>query len=326
MKPFLNMLIILLAACALQCGKCEPGTWEGADIAASAGGGYADSNYHKGLLQVQSGKKGEARASFERAVSLMPDFGGARLQLGFLNLSEKKYASARTDLARSPELLIGNARQSMKSGIAMFHGGNYIGAIDAWKETGKALRELDESCIALAHAVMGDRKWSAQMTQPALAAGLAALSCCRGIAFLNIGRNRAADRNLQRAIELKGDFHEAYVYRAKIMYETGRTGDAIRDLTRLLRISPGNSAAHFNRGLAFYQRKMYREALEDFNAVVKSHPRDADAYFNRAMANSKLGNGEETLLDIKQAIKLNPRKSEFYNKSETPCPGRNLGL
>ncbi len=324
MKPLYSMLIILLAACALRCGDSGSCNGEATDIFANTGGGYSDNDYREGMLLARSGKKAEARASFDRAIIQRPGFGGAQLQRGLLSLSEKNYPQARAELAKAPELLVGNARQSMMRGIAMFHGGDYIGALDAWKVAGASLRELDGSCIALAHAGIGDRKWSVQMKQPALAAALAALSYCRGIAFLNIGRNRDADRCLQRAIELKNDFSEAYVYRAKIMYETGRTGDAIRDLTRLLRMSPSNPAAHFNRGLAFYQRKMYREALDDFSAVVKLNPRDADAFFNRAMANSKLGNGEETLLDIKQAIKLNPRKSEFYNKSETPCPGREI--
>jgi tetratricopeptide (TPR) repeat protein len=326
MKSAMLITVISLALSAAQCGQSEPGTEAGPDISSGAGGGYADSHYREGLLFARSGKNAEARASFDRAIFISPGFGGARLRRGLLDLAEKKYAGARADLAKAVELLVGNARQSMINGFAMFHGGNYTDAIDAWKVAGTSLRELDESCIAIAHAGLGDRKWSDQMRQPALAAGLAALSYCRGIAFLNIGRSRDADRNLQRAIELKDDFHEAYVYRAKIMYETGRSGDAIRDLTMLLRMRPGNPTAHFNRGVAYYQRKMYREALEDFNFVVKSNPRDADAFFNRAMAHSKLGNGEETLLDIKQAIKLNPRKSEFYNKSETPCPGRGIGF
>ena len=326
MKLIVVTFIIVFTLPALFCGEDEPGRSSEPAAAGKAVTQDPDNVFRQGVALADSGKKEKARASFTRAIQLRPGFAGAHLRRGLVSLSEKKYSAARSDLGKAVVLLHGDVIQGMKRGITNFQGGNYIDAVDSFKTAGAAWNGLGEGYTGL--AVVGHRtgKCAKLIREPGVAVNLAALYFYRGVCLCREGKRKDALRNLQRAIELKSDFREAFFYRAMLLADIGRPGDAIRYLTAILKLNPKNVTAHFNRGLAFYDRKMYREALDDFSAVVKSEPRNADAFFNRAMANSRLGNGEATLLDIKQAIKLNPRKSEFYNKSEAPCPRRDIEL
>ena len=82
------------------------------------------------------------------------------------------------------------------------------------------------------------------------AAGRAALSQLRyGLAAL------------QKAIEIKPDFAEAYSRLGVIYYDSGRLDESAFVLKQALKIQPNFAMAHYNLGCLYIRQEKFKEAI-----------------------------------------------------------------
>jgi tetratricopeptide (TPR) repeat protein len=110
--------------------------------------------------------------------------------------------------------------------------------------------------------------------------------------------------DLDKAIELKPDYAEAYSDRGTIRYTLGETEAALKDYSRALELNPDYSFAYFNRGVIYRELDEVDKALADFNRLIELEPDDAEAYYNRANAYGYKGEKALAIADYNKALEL----------------------
>ncbi len=123
---------------------------------------------------------------------------------------------------------------------------------------------------------------------------------------------------LDQAIELKGDYADAYLERAKRKAEIAGAQEmrsnyreAIADYDIYLQMRPKNALAWVGRGDAYAYLHRDSLALADYNRAIRIDSKNAEAYFGRACI--KMGEEKEAALkDLDKAAQLKPDFAEAY--------------
>jgi len=79
---------------------------------------------------------------------------------------------------------------------------------------------------------------------------------------------------------------------------------AIQMLNRALELKPDYPDAYYNRGLALYYQKRYEEAITDYTSAIQYNPHLKQAWYNRAGTYFTIGKPKEALADAKKAYEL----------------------
>ncbi len=131
-------------------------------------------------------------------------------------------------------------------------------------------------------------------------------------AYSGMGNPDAALPCLNKAIELKRDYVEAYNNRGVAYGKAGLLKEAMRDLDRAIELDPNDAAAYCNRGNLSAAAQRPAEAISDFDRAIRLMPDYADAYNNRGAAFTKTGHLEDAMRDLNRAIALNPDEANAY--------------
>src|SRR5262249_2427836 len=81
-----------------------------------------------------------------------------------------------------------------------------------------------------------------------------------GAQLLKIARYRQAILSLERAIDLKPDYAEAYYLRAKAYVAESETDHAIQDFSKLIQLQPANPRGYVGRAAAYLDQKNFAAA------------------------------------------------------------------
>ena len=133
-----------------------------------------------------------------------------------------------------------------------------------------------------------------------------------GYLCLKEGRGERALSTLNKAINLKPDFDEAYNNRGAVKSFLGRHQDAIADYDIAIRLNPDFTEAYSNRGSTKNLLEQHKEALTDYDKAIQLKPDYAAAYGNRGSTKYLLGNYQEAIVDYDEAIRLKPDDPEFH--------------
>ena len=122
-----------------------------------------------------------------------------------------------------------------------------------------------------------------------------------------------AINDLNKAIEIKPDYSDAYGYRGLVYYFAKDYTKSINDFNRAIEIDPTNAQNYIYRSL-YYQQvlKDTARALADLNKAIELKP-NAHAYINRAgfyKSNSK--QYVRAIEDFNKAIELEPNNPYAY--------------
>jgi len=124
---------------------------------------------------------------------------------------------------------------------------------------------------------------------------------------------------LDQAIELKGDYADAYLERAKRKAEIAGTQDiranyhaAIEDYDIYIQMRPKNAAALVGRGDAYVQLRRDTLALADYNRAIRLDAKNTDAYFSRAVVKMMTAESAAALKDLDKAVQLRPDFADAY--------------
>jgi len=143
----------------------------------------------------------------------------------------------------------------------------------------------------------------------------------RGLAKYNLGDNRGAIADYDRAIKLKPYYSLAYNSRGLAKSNLGDNQGAIADYDRAIQINQnwgafdsnyfGLSSAYYNRGNAKLNLGDNQGAIADYDRAIQLEP-NADAYYSRGLAKYNLGDKQGAIADYNQALKLNPNNASVY--------------
>lgn len=133
-----------------------------------------------------------------------------------------------------------------------------------------------------------------------------------------------AINDLNKAIEIKPDYSEAYGKRGLIYYYAKNYPNAIKDFNHAIEIDPTNAQNYIYRSLYWNQvAKDNSRALADLNKAIELEPNNAHCYINRAtFYELDLKNYGRAIDDFNKAIELEPNnpyayaaRARFYSSS-----------
>jgi tetratricopeptide (TPR) repeat protein len=238
----------------------------------------------------------------------------------------------------------GRAVTRNKAGLALFHKGDYEGAIVEFTEAiqldprlagpyanrgaallhlnqdSEALEDLNEA-IRLNPALAAALSWRGQLwskmgdNQKALADFNAALKlepdsaplfARRGHVLIQCRQYERALDDFDAAITLGDTTGECFFARGSLFSDRGEYDLALRDFTEAIRIDGSKPIFYSNRGMTRMARGDLDGAIADFDCAVRQNPGDGLYLNNRGVAHTRRGNYSRAFADLKEAVRLAP--------------------
>ena len=135
----------------------------------------------------------------------------------------------------------------------------------------------------------------------------------RGVVKNFLGKHQDAIADYDKAIWLKSDYAEAYSNRGVAKNFLGKHQDAIADYDKAIRLKPDCAGTYDSRGSTKYFLGKYQDAIVDYDEAIRLKPDDPELYCHRGQANRTLEKYEAALVDYNRAIDLKPGDAKIYN-------------
>jgi Flp pilus assembly protein TadD len=221
----------------------------------------------------------EARAEYERTITLDPKMTEAYLNLGIL-LSERDPAAAVTPLRKAVELLPAQSRPRILLGVAQERSGDLPAAADSLEG---AVRLDPRDTDALQH--------------------LASL-------YLRLKRPADAEPEFRRALELQPTSERAALGLAQSL-DAQNKPEAVDAYRKYLTLQPNDAAARTRFLHLLIDQKDYDEALAELDRADAGRPPTIDSLRQRAdiqIAQKKL---DDAIATLQRALTLSPNDVEL---------------
>ena len=131
----------------------------------------------------------------------------------------------------------------------------------------------------------------------------------RGLANRALGRLDEAVNDFSLAIHIKEDYSRPYNNRGTVYLAQGQPERAIEDFSKAIELDSHYADPYSNRGAVEQRLDRNDAALADLDTALRLNPNFADAYQNRGVVKNVLKLFPEALADFNQALKLNPGKT-----------------
>jgi Tfp pilus assembly protein PilF len=206
-------------------------------------GGKASFVHHNlGIVYQQRGAHDKAVLQFREATRLQPDFGEARLLIGYSLLALGKNAEAVRELERAVKLLPQQPQARLQLAKAYERGHHWFGVVEQYH----VLRELEpgngEYAYQLGKAYQKLSDWSYQQIIR-VHSGSARLYQTLGQNYLQQGKYELAILEYQRAIQADPKLPELHLALALIYLEQKRFDEASKEIELELKLAPESKKA-----------------------------------------------------------------------------------
>jgi len=243
--------------------------------------------YNRGWTWVRQQPRdyAKARADFEQALRIKPDYKEALYALGMVYGYQNQYAIADRYLSRAVEI-----DQQFLTG---------------WKWRGIVREEMGQYKEALAdfdQAIELDPSNAALYTR-------------RGRIHQHMDNIAAALQDLRLAADIAPEQRRTWLYLGRLYLELGEYHNAMAQLNKALEIQPEYSDALLARAKTYMAMKQSEQALADAaSAVEHAQYRVERFYVARGDLLAALGKMEQALHDYRQAREQSPRYAEAWLK------------
>lgn len=217
-----------------------------------------------------------ARAAFEEALKLQPDYYDARYNLAFALLSSDQFADALPHLKALQEKNPKDAAIEEGLGEAFDRTGNPGNALGAYKR-----------------AITLDPKNENYQFKFALI-------------LLSNGRRDDALEALRNLLNVNANNAPALLQIGDIHLRSNRYSDAAAALRRYVNVRGEDFTGRFNLGVALDYSSKFDEALEQYGAAEKLKPNDAATKNNIGRIYFKRGRFDEAVAKFNEALILDP--------------------
>jgi len=273
------------------------------DRAVALSPNYGPAYNNRGNARVALGQYDLAFQDFRKAVERMPQSAVPFNGRGMAHAELKRYHAAVRDLSRAISLNTKYVAAYRHRADAYFALGMYREAVSDATEVFNLEPELSDPDLLMlrARAYVGDKKL-----------------------------NQALD-DLNKAIEAKPDWVDAYIERGMVFTGARRFDDAIGDFNRAIELDPRNLKAYAMRASAKLQADAKDDALYDANQALQISSSDPLALRVRGNVYEALDRQDEAIADYRGALAKDPFQTESRDalqrlKQEVPAePGRVLG-
>ena len=233
-----------------------------------------------GFARWNKDQSPEARASFEEALKLDPDYYDARYNLAFALLSKDQYADALPHLKTLAAKNTTDPALQEGLGEAFEQTGNVGGALGAYKRAIALDPKNENYRFKFALILLNNNRRDD------------ALAALRDL--LTVNPNNAP------ALLQIGDIH----------LRSNRYGDAAAALKRYVSLRGDDFTGHFNLGVAYDYSSRFDEALEQYAEAEKIKANDAATKNNVGRIYFKRGKFDEAVAQFNGALQIDPN---FYD-------------
>jgi tetratricopeptide (TPR) repeat protein len=122
-------------------------------------------------------------------------------------------------------------------------------------------------------------------------------------------RKEKAINSFDKAIELKADFHAAWMYRALAWRFKPTFQEAVASYDRAIEIQPDYEDAWIRRRYAIfelYKLKRFEFLLASWEKVLKMKPENAEGWYYKAYTLCQSNQYREAIISYDKAIEINP--------------------
>jgi tetratricopeptide (TPR) repeat protein len=144
----------------------------------------------------------------------------------------------------------------------------------------------------------------------------------RAYTYASMKRFDEALADCNKAIEIRPDFATPYNNRGNLYEQFGNTEKALEDFNHAIMLRPDYHQAYNNRGLTLVKVGRYQDALKDFDKAIESAPDDPIPYRSRAAAYYRLKEYDKALADLEACEKLHDHVDAGFRKAVMQAAGR----
>jgi Flp pilus assembly protein TadD len=217
--------------------------------------GDATAHFQLGYTYTVLKRPADAKAEYEKAVALRPDFAEAQLNLG-LTLLDSDPAAAVAPLEKAADLAPNQARLRFLLGLALERSGKAAAAIESYR----AAEKLDDQNSEIPFAL--------------------------GRTFLNAGRANEAEPEFRKAIGSRpdADSSRAHLGLAQSLYAQKKTEAAAAEYAAYLEAHPDDNAARIEHASALEDLGKDDESLAELDRAALAAPENLRALKLRSLA------------------------------------------
>lgn len=128
--------------------------------------------------------------------------------------------------------------------------------------------------------------------------------------LLLMAQPKEALEDVQRAVEIAPEEESAYLLRGRVYVALGGIENASSDFAKVLELNPFNEEASILSGQLLIEQGKYDEAIAFLDDVIDTTPSSAKAYSERGRAKNLKGDKKGAFEDLKRSLELNPDGEE----------------
>lgn len=113
-----------------------------------------------------------------------------------------------------------------------------------------------------------------------------------------------AEKDLNRAIELKDDLANYYHLLADSQLDGARSKEAIKTMEIVLEKFPNRIPSYLKLSEFYFILKQYDSSISKINEIIKIDPQSADAYFMLGMNFREMGSADKALNSLQRAVEI----------------------
>jgi tetratricopeptide (TPR) repeat protein len=126
----------------------------------------------------------------------------------------------------------------------------------------------------------------------------------RATAYLSLSRDREAEADLKKVLELNPDFARAHRAIGQIYLDAGKTAEALQAFARALELEPKLTGVRIYYASALIKNNEPEKAYQQLRAALENGEKGALAYALLGLAEERTNRPDEAFLDYSQAIAL----------------------
>ena len=137
-----------------------------------------------------------------------------------------------------------------------------------------------------------------------------------GKLYLVSGRNEEAQREFDKAIEVKSDYIDALIQRSLLYEREEKSNEAIEYLEELTNNYPLNIDILFQLGRLYYNNDQVSEAILQLEKAIRLSPNHSNALYSLGIAYEANGENRKAINVLERVLELNPGNVDIQQKLE----------
>ena len=304
---------------------------------------HPEVNHNMGIILLNAGNSSDALKYFEIAskytignsqiwlsyIGLLHQLGRvedakhALLEAESKGLSETNFAKLSEVISKSPGIVQDPPKEKLEHLVKVYNNGDFKLLVESIKHL---LEKYSNSPVlynfyGVASKNLGDEKSALANFEKAISLrpDYAEAYSNFGNFLLKIGDNDGAIQNYKKALELKPDYAEAHYNLGNALQQSKEPEKALKQYLRSIRLNSNYVDSYFRIAAIFDARGDFSKALENYSKVVDLSPDNAEANCNIGRIQMELGNMNEAISSIKRSLILNAELEASYE-----CLGKAL--